>query len=44
MVYIKFKKGEKMSKDRDRTVYRRNDGKWSNKRNDAGKASSLHET
>ncbi|HDK26705.1 MAG TPA: DUF2188 domain-containing protein, partial [Candidatus Atribacteria bacterium] len=33
-----------MSKGRDRTVYRRNDGKWANKRNDADKASSLHET
>ena len=33
-----------MSKGRDRTVYRRNDGKWVNKRNDADKASSLHET
>ena len=44
LAYIKFKEGEKMSKDRDRTVYRRNDGKWSNKRNDAGKASSVHKT
>lgn len=33
-----------MSKDRDRTVYRRDDGKWANKRNDAGKASSVHDT
>lgn len=33
-----------MSKDRDRTVYRRPDGKWANKRNDADRASSLHET
>ena len=33
-----------MSKDRDRTVYRRSDGKWVNKRNDAGRASSLHPT
>jgi len=33
-----------MSKDRDRTVYRRNKGKWVNKRNDTNKASSLHET
>lgn len=31
-----------MSKGRDRTVYRRNDGKWLNKRNDADKASSVH--
>jgi len=33
-----------MSKDRDRTIFRRDDGKWANKRNDAGKASSLHRT
>jgi hypothetical protein len=33
-----------MSKDRDRTVCRRDDGKWVNKRNDAGKASSVHDT
>lgn len=33
-----------MSKDRDRTVYRRDDGKWVNKRNDAERASSLHPT
>ena len=33
-----------MSKDRDRTVYRRDDSKWANKRNDAGRASSLHDT
>lgn len=32
-----------MSKDRDRMVYKRVD-KWVNKRNDAGKASSLHNT
>jgi hypothetical protein len=32
-----------MSKDRDRTVYRRDDGVWVNKRNDADKASSLHD-
>jgi len=31
-----------MSKGRDRTIYRRNDGKWANKRNDAGKSSSVH--
>ena len=34
----------KMSKDRDRTISRRPDGTWENKRNDAGKASSLHTT
>lgn len=33
-----------MSKDRDRTVYRREDGQWANKRNDASRASSLHRT
>lgn len=33
-----------MSKDRDRNVYRRSDGKWVNKRQDAEKASSLHKT
>lgn len=33
-----------MSKGRDRTISRRNDGSWANKRNDADKASSLHDT
>ncbi len=33
-----------MSKGRDRTVSRRHDGTWENKRNDADKASSLHRT
>ena len=33
-----------MSKGRDRMVFRREDDKWANKRNDAGKASSLHDT
>ena len=33
-----------MSKGRDRSIYRRDDGKWENKRNDAGKASSIHNT
>ncbi len=32
-----------MSKDRDRTVYRSGD-KWINKRNDADRASSTHDT
>lgn len=32
-----------MSKDRDRTVYRRGD-EWINKRNDADRASSKHTT
>ncbi len=33
-----------MSKGRDRTVSRRPDGTWANKRNDADKASSLNKT
>ncbi len=33
-----------MSKDRDRTIYRRPDGTWANERNDANRASSLHGT
>ena len=33
-----------MSKGRDRTVYQRSDGQWANKRNDSGRASSLHDT
>ena len=33
-----------MSKGRDRTVFRREDGEWANKRNDADRASSLHDT
>lgn len=33
-----------MSKGRDRTVSRRPDGTWENKRNDADRASSLHKT
>ena len=33
-----------MSKDQDRTIYCRPDGQWVNKRNDAGRASSLHGT
>lgn len=33
-----------MSKDRDRTVSKRPDGSWANKRNDSNKASSLHDT
>jgi hypothetical protein len=33
-----------MSKGRDRTVSKRTDGKWQNKRNDACKASSIHDT
>ncbi len=30
--------------DRDRSVYRRSDGKWVNKRHGADRASSLHDT
>ena len=33
-----------MSKGKDRIVYRRSDGVWVNKSNDADKASSLHKT
>lgn len=33
-----------MSKDRDRTVFRKDDGTWANKRKDADKASSVHDT
>jgi len=33
-----------MPKGRDRTVYQRHDGLWVNKRIDADRASSLHET
>ncbi len=29
---------------KDRTVFKRDDGEWANKRNDATKASSLHDT
>jgi len=32
-----------MSKGKDRTVYRSN-GKWAQKRNDKGRAASLHDT
>ena len=33
-----------MNKPRDRTVSQRSDGSWENKRRDATKASSIHET
>ena len=33
-----------MSKGRDRIVYKTDEGDWANKRNDASKASSLHNT
>jgi uncharacterized protein YdaU (DUF1376 family) len=32
-----------MSKGRDRMVYQRSDEKWVNKRNDASRASSVHD-
>lgn len=33
-----------MSKDQDRTISRRNGGKWASKRQGSGRASSLHDT
>jgi len=33
-----------MSKKQDRIVYRRDDGAWVNKKNDANRASTLHDT
>lgn len=33
-----------MSKGRDRTVSKRADGQWENKRNDSDRATSLHST
>ena len=33
-----------MSRNRDRTISRRADGTWENKRNDASRASSVHGT
>jgi hypothetical protein len=33
-----------MSKGQDRTVSRRSDGQWANKRNDASRATSIHST
>jgi len=33
-----------VSKGRDRTISRRPDGSWENKRNDTERASSLHQT
>ena len=33
-----------MSKKQDRTVYRREDSKWVNKRNDSDRATSVHDT
>lgn len=31
-----------MSKDRDRTIFQRDDGTWANKRNDASRPSTVH--
>ena len=33
-----------MSKGRDRSVFRRSDGTWANKRNDATRSSTIHNT
>jgi len=33
-----------MSKKQDRIVFRRDDGTWANKKNDASRASTLHDT
>ncbi len=33
-----------MSKDQDRMIYQRADGTWVNQRNDADRASSIHQT
>ncbi len=33
-----------MSKGRDRSVFRRPDGTWANKRNDANRSSTVHDT
>jgi hypothetical protein len=33
-----------MSKPRDRTISKRPDGQWENKRNDASRASTVHRT
>lgn len=33
-----------MSKGQDRTISRRPDGTWANKRNDASRATSIHQT
>jgi hypothetical protein len=33
-----------MSKDQDRTVYQRDDGKWANERHDASRPSTVHDT
>lgn len=33
-----------MSKPQDRTISQRDDGSWQNKRNDASRATSIHDT
>lgn len=37
------KRGQ-LSKDRDRTIYQRDDGKWVNERNNASRPSTVHDT
>lgn len=39
-----IKRRSEVSKGKDRTISRRSDGAWENKRNDADRASSLHKT
>ncbi|MBN2134134.1 MAG: DUF2188 domain-containing protein [Acidobacteria bacterium] len=41
---VKKKSGGGGGKGRDRTVSKRPDGQWANKRNDADRATSLHKT
>ena len=41
---ISHNEENEMSKCRDRTISRRSDGSWENKRNDAHRASSVHRT
>jgi hypothetical protein len=40
---LKYKGNQKMS-NKNRTVYRRGNGDWVNKRNDSDRASSVHPT
>ena len=44
LIFQLLQRSNFMSKGRDRTISRRTDGTWVNKRNDADKASSLHNT
>lgn len=41
---FRFRVRRKMANNHNRTVYQRDDGSWVNKRNDADRASSVHET